>query len=88
MTITDMIGYLAVLLSTVCFLPQAIKTLRHRATRDLSLTGLILLLANVSCWLIYGLLNKDMPLILANLVTVTMIAATLGAKIHYERGAA
>ncbi len=85
MTLTEAIGYLAVGLSIVCFLPQAIKTLRHRATRDLSMWGLILIFTNTLCWLLYGLLSGDLPLILANIVTSTMIGATLGAKIYYER---
>lgn len=85
MTATDIIGYLAAALGTVAFLPQAIKTLRHRATRDLSFAGLVLLLSNCSLWLAYGLMKADMPLILANLVTVSALAATLGAKIYFER---
>lgn len=86
MTLTDVIGYAAAALGTVAFLPQAIKTLRHRATRDLSMPGLVLLLTNCSLWLAYGLMKGDLPLILANVVTVSALALTLGAKIWFERG--
>ena len=86
MTLTDAIGYAAAVVGTVPFPPQAGKTLRHRATRDLSMPSLVLLLTNCSLWLGYGVMKVDLPLILANSVTVSALALTVGAKVWFERG--
>jgi len=76
----DLVGALAAVLTTTAFFPQAIKTIRTRDTRGLSLTMYTLLLAGVTLWLVYGLSIGNWPLILANaivLVPQTMVMAIL-----------
>ncbi len=76
----DLVGALAAILTTTAFFPQAIKTIRTRDTRGLSLTMYTLLLAGVTLWLVYGLSIGNWPLILANaivLVPQTMVMAIL-----------
>jgi MtN3 and saliva related transmembrane protein len=74
-------GYLAACLTTVAFLPQAIKTIRSRKTDELSLAMYILLCAGVLFWLIYGILIADIPLIIANGVTLSLASVVLFLKI-------
>lgn len=79
----DLVGALAAVLTTTAFFPQAIKTIRTRDTRGLSLTMYTLLLAGVTLWLVYGLSIGNWPLILANaivLVPQTMVMAILLQK--------
>ena len=64
------IGYLAALLTTFSFLPQAILTLRTRKTDEISMTMYLMLNLGIACWLAYGLALGDMALILANSVTL------------------
>jgi len=64
----ETIGTLAAALSILGFIPQAVKTLRTRRTRDLSLGSWLVLLLGSILWLIYGF-NKDLlPIILVNSV--------------------
>jgi len=62
-------GYIAAFCTAVSFLPQAIKTIKTREVRGLSvLTYLFLFLGSMS-WLVYGSMQSDMPLIVTNSLT-------------------
>jgi MtN3 and saliva related transmembrane protein len=69
------LGYVAASLTTLSFIPQAIKTLRTGDTRGISLRMYALFTAGIALWGIYGLLTGDGPLIAAN--AITLIAAGL-----------
>jgi len=64
------IGFLAAVLTTFSFLPQAVLTLRTRKTDEISLTMYLMLNLGIVCWLVYGLVQDDLALILANSVTL------------------
>jgi MtN3 and saliva related transmembrane protein len=61
------IGLIAGLLTSVASLPQVVKTWRSKHASDLSIWQPLLLSLGVALWLIYGMLIKDLPLILANI---------------------
>lgn len=63
------IGYAAAFLTTVAYLPQALKTIRTRNTDGLSLIMYLCMVAGVFCWLIYGIALGDVALIAANALT-------------------
>ena len=54
------IGFLAGILTLFTYVPQAIKTIQTRKTRDLSLTTLLLLSVSAILWVAYGL-GKHLP---------------------------
>lgn len=66
----DNIGFLAAVLTTFSFLPQAVLTLRTRKTDEISLAMYLMLNLGIACWLVYGLVIGDLALILANGVTL------------------
>lgn len=66
----DNIGFLAAILTTFSFLPQALLTLRTRKTDEISLTMYLMLNLGIMCWLVYGVVQDDLALILANSVTL------------------
>jgi MtN3 and saliva related transmembrane protein len=68
--IAENIGFLAALLTTFSFLPQAVLTLRTHKTDEISLAMYLMLNLGIICWLIYGLVQDDLALILANSVTL------------------
>jgi MtN3 and saliva related transmembrane protein len=76
------IGYIAGTLATIAFLPQVIKSIREPHTKAISLPMYILFCAGVACWLIYGLLIKDIPLLIANIVTFILAAIVLSIKLR------
>jgi MtN3 and saliva related transmembrane protein len=80
---TTAIGLLAALLTTAAFLPQVLHTLATRDTRGISLRMYVIFVAGVLLWLIYGLLTGDLPLILANGVTLLLAGAILVLKLRH-----
>lgn len=79
--IVDLIGFAAAVLSTVAFLPQAVKTWKTKGTKDLSLGLYIIMTSATFLWVIYGIALKNFPLILANSVTFLASSSILVLKI-------
>lgn len=79
------LGLLAATLTTLSFLPQVIRTWRMKSAEDLSLGTFGMLCAGVACWLAYGLLIGDLPIVLANAVTLVLAGSVLVLAIIYKR---
>jgi len=77
------IGALAAVLTTLCWVPQALKIVRERETRAISLPGTLLSAIGVLLWLVYGLALADAPLIASSAATLAITTAILGLKIRY-----
>lgn len=84
MEIVTIIGLVAAALTTWSFLPQVIKTIRTKKTEDISLAMFLVLSVGLFIWLVYGLLIKDLPLIIANLISFILTAIILFFKIKYH----
>ena len=65
---TETIGTVAGILTTVSFAPQAIRTWRMGG-EGLSWTMLVLFGTGVGLWFVYGLLRDSLPIMLANGLT-------------------
>ncbi|MCB4398368.1 glutathione synthetase [Synechococcus sp. MU1625] len=78
---SELVGYLAAGLTTVSFFPQAIKTLRSGDTKSISLGMYGLFTSGVALWSLYGLLVKDGPVLVANLITLVPAAVVQQRKI-------
>jgi MtN3 and saliva related transmembrane protein len=76
------LGLLAATLTTVAFVPQVVKTWRTRSTHDISLGMFAILVAGIVAWLLYGAIIGDVPLILANAVTLLLAGTILYFKIR------
>ena len=83
MLITTLIGLMAAICTTGSFLPQVIRAWRTRSTRDVSAWMFILLVTGNSLWLVYGTLIGDLPLVIANLVTLGLVGIILALKLRY-----
>ena len=81
--LVDAIGATGAVLTTVCWVPQAVKIIRDRETRAISLPGTMLCVLGVLLWLVYGLAIVDGPLIGSSLVTFAMTATILALKIRH-----
>ena len=77
----EIIGYIAASLTTISFIPQALKVIRTNDVKSLSLKMYIILNIGLLLWLIYGLLTVSMPLILANSITLFFTGFILFKKI-------
>jgi len=77
------IGLVAAAFTTFAFLPQSIKAIRTKHTKDISLPMLIMLLIGITMWVIYGVLIKDIPLISANSISLILMVTMLFLKLKY-----
>ncbi len=81
--LTTVIGLLAAAGTTLSFLPQALKIIKTKNTESISLSMYILFVTGVFLWLIYGILKQDIPLLIANGITLILASLILYFKIKY-----
>ncbi len=77
------LGLTAGALTTFALLPQVIKTLKLKETKDISLLMYIILCTGIALWLIYGLFIEDIPVIAANTISLALSLTILFSKIRY-----
>jgi len=80
---TLIIGIAAGVLTTAAFLPQLVRVIRTKHTKDLSLLTFSLFSLGVFLWLIYGILLKELPIILANAFTLVFAMLIVIMKIKH-----
>lgn len=83
MQTNELVGYVAAVLTTVAFVPQAWLTYRSRRAHGVSREMYAILSLGVFLWLVYGLSLGAWPVILANGVTLVMALFILGMKLRY-----
>jgi len=82
---SEYLGYIAGILTTIAFLPQALQMIRTRQARDVSMTWAVTMTGGVFMWLCYGIAKESLPMILANCVTLVLLSIILYFKIR-DRG--
>ncbi len=83
MNITHL-GLLAGAITTAAGIPQVVKTYRTRHARDISIWQPILLNVGMLLWLIYGICLRDLPLILANAISILCYSLLIVMKISFK----
>ena len=81
--LVDAIGALGAILTTVCWLPQALKIIRDRDTRALSLPTNLAFTVGIFLWLVYGATLLDWPLIVSSAVTFALMAVIVALKLRH-----
>ena len=81
---TEFIGYLAAILTTLSFVPQAWHTFRTRDVTGISLGMYSVFAFGVALWLVYGLLLGAWPIVAANGITLALALAILAMKLRYR----
>jgi MtN3 and saliva related transmembrane protein len=84
MDLTDAIGLLAGLLTTASLLPQVMKIWKSKSAKDISLRMFLAFSVGVALWLAYGILQKEMPMILWNAVSLLLAGAILAMKLKFR----
>ena len=80
----DTIGYIAAVLTTGSFLPQAIHTFQTKDVSGISLTMYGAFTVGIMLWLVYGLMLGAWPMIVANVITLAFAASILTMKLRYQ----
>jgi MtN3 and saliva related transmembrane protein len=76
-------GYVAATLTTLAFVPQAIKTIRSRDTLGISLGMYVVFTIGLAFWLVYGIVLHSWPMILSNTVTLGLSSTILALKLRH-----
>ena len=77
------LGFIAATLTTAAFVPQALKTLRSRDTRAISLGMYVVFAIGLCFWLAYGIVLGSWPMILSNVVTLALALLILALKLRH-----
>jgi MtN3 and saliva related transmembrane protein len=80
----NILGLIAGALTTIAFVPQVVKTYQTRSAKDLSLAMFAIFCTGTICWLSYGLLIDDLPVIAANAVTLALSSLLLIFKYRFR----
>ena len=84
MEIASYVGYAAGALTVVSYFPQAMRAWKTRKVDDLSWGMVGMLVVAGGLWIVYGVMSKQMPVILTNRGTVVLTAAILVAKFRFR----
>jgi MtN3 and saliva related transmembrane protein len=76
-----LIGNIAAILCTFSFLPQAIKTIRTRDTKSLSLPTYITFFIGIALWTYYGYLSRIAAILIGNSITLVFAGIILFFKL-------
>lgn len=80
---TFILGMCAGALCTISFVPQVIKIIKTRNTRDLSLLTFSVFALGVFLWFVYGLIIKQVPVIFTNAVMFVLALIIVGMKLKH-----
>jgi len=83
MSVADLLGTIAGILTTVAFIPQVWGVWKTRSTRDISLGMYLVFTTGVAFWLAYGVALGAWPIIVANLVTLMLTGTVLALKLRH-----
>ena len=82
---TDAIGLVAGLLTTMAFIPQVLKIYNTKSGKDISGRMISMFSIGLVLWLIYGIIIHSTPIIVANAFTLVLALAIIVLKIRYSR---
>lgn len=81
----DVLGLAAGALTTVAFVPQVVRIVRTRSAYDISWWLFGILAAGSALWLWYGIALASLPIVLTNVVTLSLQLAIFWLKWRYGR---
>ena len=77
------IGFIAAVLTTGSFVPQAWLSFKTRDVSGISLGMYSAFTLGVALWLVYGVLLYSWPLMIANSITLALALAILVMKLRF-----
>jgi len=77
------VGIGAGVLTAVSMLPQLIKTFKEKKAQDLSLVMILTVMCGIGCWIWYGFLRNDLPIICTNCFSFLLNTILLFFRFKY-----
>ena len=81
---SDIIGAIAAVAMVFGYLPQTVRTIRTRSTDDTALGTFLMMGLGSACFAVQGLLTRNIPLLITNLLTTIMSSVVFGIKIRND----
>jgi MtN3 and saliva related transmembrane protein len=75
---------MAAAMGGISLFPQVLKVLKTKSTKDISRETIIILAGSIFLWLIYGILLKNFPIIIANFFGLIQALIILFFKINNQ----
>ncbi|APS38453.1 MULTISPECIES: SemiSWEET family sugar transporter [Salegentibacter] len=82
---TDILGLAAGICTTVAVIPQIKKAWKTKKVEDVSPGMFSILILGVFLWVIYGITQKDLPIIATNGVSLGLNSVMLYLMIRYRK---
>ena len=79
----EWLGTIAATLTTISFVPQALKAIRSRETRGISLLMYAAFTVGIGFWFAYGVALHSWPMIVSNAITFVLAATILVLKLRF-----
>jgi MtN3 and saliva related transmembrane protein len=79
----ETLGFIAAILTTLSFLPQALRIRRLGSAEDVSLTMYLMMVTGQGLWLIYGFVIATPSMIGANMVSMSFVIWVLIMKLRH-----
>ena len=77
------IGGAGAVLTTICWLPQAVRVVRTKDTRAISLATNLIFATGILLWLVYGIALNNWPLIVANAISMLFTLVIIAMKLRH-----
>jgi MtN3 and saliva related transmembrane protein len=82
MGLVTLVGLVAAFCTTVSYIPQLKKIWTSGETESISLKMFLILTTGIALWVVYGLMQGDVVIILANSVSFILLCGILFFKIR------
>jgi MtN3 and saliva related transmembrane protein len=70
--------------TTASLVPQVMKIWKSKSAKDISLKTFVAFSIGVALWLVYGVLQKEMPMIPWNAVSLALALSILAMKLKFQ----
>lgn len=84
MNTTQWIGIAAGVLTSVSMLPQLMKMIREKKAHDVSIVMLLVLMAGLAMWAVYGFMREDWPIIITNSFSFLLNSIVLFFRVKFS----
>ena len=82
MTLVTVIGLVAAFCTTISYIPQIKKIWDTGETHDISLKMFLILSTGIALWVVYGIMQGDAVIVLANSMSLAFLATILFFKLR------
>ena len=77
------VGAAGAVLTTICWLPQAVRVVRTKETHAISLATNLIFAMGILLWLVYGIAIGNWPLIAANAISMMFTLIIIAMKLRH-----